>query len=119
VPSAGSGKKPHPDTFVKLPPKDVLFSAQANSAFVKEDDADEEIAHKREELYRDALEYQEQRLPLPQIVKTLNEGLDKAFVARKELVPALAKPKAFTYESVNGYLTKVKADKAAKELKKN
>jgi hypothetical protein len=130
VPSAGPPYRPtlwpgdqsetiwkHGETSRKLYRKDVLYSHQANAGHGIEDDADPDIGHKRAELYKDAEEYQAQGLGIPHIVKSLNEALDREYAQQKEKKQGgLAKPKPFTYESVSGYLTKVKTEKAKKKL---
>lgn len=57
-------------------------------------------------------------MPLPQIVKTMEEGLEKAFKLRKEEVHGLPYPKpGFTRDNVDAWLTQVKNLKAEKAAK--
>jgi hypothetical protein len=96
---------------------EVLFTGPGAGNFKIEADIDPQIKEKREQLYKEAITFANQRVPLRQIVQDLNRSLEEFYVLRKEEVTGLPKPKKITFENVQAKVQQAKVDAEIKKAK--
>jgi hypothetical protein len=117
VPSAGAPGG-ETVTVTEVREEEILITGMGSGNFKVEKDVDKEIANKRKELYEEAVTFANQRVPLRQIVKDLNQSLTDFYILRKEEVTSLPKPKKITFENVQAKISLAREMKAKKDAEK-
>jgi hypothetical protein len=115
VPSAGAYPDGPKETFIVCDESQLLKIGAGTSNFKIEADVDIEdekgrktIKEERERLYKEAITFSKQKVPIRQIVQDLNRTLEEFYLIRKEEVRGLPKPKKITFENVQAKITEAR-----------